>query len=155
MIETGILVVGLVALSALLVFVQDKWITTRLWRAYFWKDVPRMDVRAEEYVWEKVADAALNVIDTKYLEGEICSEQRLAMLHKLRKSPGLGFQFSPRNIQLRLKEVIRERIGTHTALKFPDPGPYALAYSSQLGDRCTPVIVTLRMRTGKWAMKRP
>jgi hypothetical protein len=152
---TATLVVGLVGLSVLLVFVQDKWITTRLWRAYFWKDVPRMDVRAEEYVWEKVADAALNVIDTKFLEGEICSEQRLGMLRQLRKSPGLGFQFSPRNMERRLKEVIRERLGTHTAPKFPDPGPYALAYSFQLDDRCKPAVATLLMRTGKWAMKRP
>jgi hypothetical protein len=155
MTEIATLVVGLMGTSALLVFVNNKWITTRLWRAYLWKDVPRMDVQAEEYVWELVADAALNVIDNQYLEGEICSQQRLSMLQKLRKSPGLGFQFSPRNMQLKLKEVIRERLGTHTAPKFPDPGPYALAYSSQFGDRCTPVVVTLRMRTGKWAMKRP
>jgi hypothetical protein len=155
--EGAILVIMLGGLSFITVYIYDRWITTRLWRQWLWWKVPRMDVRAEEHTWELVADAALNCIDNQYLTGKICGGLRLVMLQKLRHSPGLGYQFSPQNIQRVLKEVIRERLGTHTTPRFPDPGPYVFAYikDARFDDRSVNTLLLLKMRTGKWRTKEP
>lgn len=88
-----------------------------------------MNVRDEERAWELVADDVLDRIDNLFLEGEITGPQRYDMFRKLQCLPGLGKQFRPRDYQPTLKEAIRERLGTHVPVKFPDPGPYVLAYS--------------------------
>jgi hypothetical protein len=149
--EMAILAIVLVGLSFTTAYIYKKRIKTGLWRTWlFWK-VRRMDVRAEEHAWEMVADAALNAIDTMFLLGKICGAQRTIMLNKLRRSPGLGNQFSPCNIQRVLKEVIRGRIGTHPTPKLPDKGPYVFSYISlTVYDRLSAPKPTLSLRTGTW-----
>ena len=153
-VEGAILTIMLVGLSLVLIYIYDKRIKTGLWRTWlFWK-VRRMDVQAEEHAWEMVADAVLNVIDTQFLLGRICGAQRSLMLNKLRRSPGLGNQFSPYCIQRVLKEVIRGRIGTHPTPKLPDNGPYVFAYISfRVYDRLSAPKPLLSLRTGKWHTK--
>jgi hypothetical protein len=153
MLEVAVVVIVLPCIAFLILWFNEHYISTRLWRTLLWWKAARMDVRSEERAWERVADAALDSIDNQFLAGDICSELRDKMLTKLQRSPGLGFQFSPRNIQRTLKEVIRGRLGTHTTPRFPDPGPYVFAYSS-IDDRAQ-TIVLLKLRTSKWRTKVP
>lgn len=154
--EGAVLAIVLVGTAFSILHVNDKYITTRLWRQWFWWRVPRMDIQSEERAWEFVADGVVERINRLFLNGQITYGTRTSMFKKLQRCPGLGEQFSDPGVYSKLKEAIRERLGTHTTPRFPDPGPYVFSYAnSKVGDRLQSPVVLLTMRTGKWRTKQP